>query len=102
MARALRWPRWGTGFEIANLGYKWGSTLPSGRVRIHWATMQLRPRLVEYVLAHELAHLREPNHGPAFWQALGRAMPDFEQRKSALAEVGTSIWMGVEQVLDDE
>jgi hypothetical protein len=80
--------------EIADLGYKWGSALPGGRVRIHWATMQLRPTLIEYVLAHELAHLREPHHGPAFWQALGRAMPDFDQRKFALAEAGTSIWMG--------
>jgi predicted metal-dependent hydrolase len=80
--------------EIADLGNKWGSALPSGRVRIHWATMQLRPPLVEYVLAHELAHLREPHHGPAFWQLLGRAMPDFDQRKIALAEAGTSIWMG--------
>jgi predicted metal-dependent hydrolase len=81
--------------EVADLGNTWGSALPSGRVRIHWATMQLRPSLVEYVLAHELAHLREPHHGPAFWQLLGRARPDFDQRKSALAEAGTSIWMGV-------
>lgn len=80
--------------EVADLGNKWGSALPNGRVRIHWATMQLRPLLVEYVLAHEFAHLREPHHGPAFWQVLGRAMPDFEQRKSALALAGTSIWMG--------
>lgn len=80
--------------EVADLGNKWGSALPNGRVRIHWATMQLRPSLVEYVLAHEFAHLREPHHGPAFWQVLGRAMPDFDQRKSALALAGTSIWMG--------
>ncbi|MGB3473676.1 MAG: SprT family zinc-dependent metalloprotease [Mycobacterium sp.] len=80
--------------EVADLGNKWGSTLPNGRVRIHWATMQLRPSLVEYVLAHELAHLRELHHGPAFWQALGTAMPDYEQRKGALAEAGASIWMG--------
>lgn len=81
--------------EIADLGNKWGSALPNGRIRIHWATMQLRPSLVDYVLAHELAHLREPHHGPAFWRLLSRAMPDCEQRKSALAEAGTSIWMGI-------
>lgn len=80
--------------EIADLSNKWGSASPNGRVQIHWATMQLRPSLVEYVLAHELAHLREPHHGPAFWQVLSRAMPDFDQRKSALAQAGTSIWMG--------
>jgi predicted metal-dependent hydrolase len=86
--------------EVADLGNKWGSALPSGRMRIHWATMQLRPWLVEYVLAHELAHLREPHHGPAFWQLLGRAMPDFDQRKSALAVAGTSIWMGAVRAAD--
>ncbi|WP_368680483.1 SprT family zinc-dependent metalloprotease (plasmid) [Rhodococcus opacus] len=80
--------------EVADLGHKWGSALPSGRVRIHWATMQLRPRLVDYVLAHELAHLREPHHGPAFWQLLGRAMPDFDQRKDELASTGSSVWLG--------
>ncbi|WP_068278895.1 M48 family metallopeptidase [Aldersonia kunmingensis] len=80
--------------EVADLGNKWGSALPSGRVRIHWATMQLRPALVEYVLAHELAHLREPHHGPAFWQLLGRAMPNFDERKNELAHAGTLIWMG--------
>jgi predicted metal-dependent hydrolase len=80
--------------EVADLGNKWGSALPSGRVRIHWATMQLRPPLVEYVLAHELAHLREPHHGPAFWQLLGRAMPDFDRRKNDMARTGVSIWMG--------
>ncbi|MBW4780342.1 M48 family metallopeptidase [Rhodococcus fascians] len=80
--------------EVADLGNKWGSALPSGRVRIHWATMQLRPALVEYVLAHELAHLREAHHGPAFWQLLTRAMPDSDQRKSELAGAGAHVWQG--------
>ena len=56
-------------------------------MRIHWATLQLPPALVEYVLAHELAHLREPHHGPAFWQLLARVMPDYEERKRELASV---------------
>jgi predicted metal-dependent hydrolase len=80
--------------EVADLGNKWGSALPSGRVRIHWATMQLRPALADYVLAHELAHLREAHHGPAFWRLLGRAMPDFVQRKRELAASGASLWQG--------
>jgi hypothetical protein len=59
-----------TAFEVAELGYRWGTTEPSGRVRINWATMQLRPALVEYVIAHELAHLKEAHHGPTFWELL--------------------------------
>lgn len=64
-----------TELEVADLGHKWGSATAGRRIRIHWATLQLRPSLVEYVLAHELAHLREPHHGPLFWQLLeiGRA-----------------------------
>jgi predicted metal-dependent hydrolase len=54
-------------------------------VRIHWATLQLSPQLVDYVLAHELAHLREAHHGPAFWQLLARPTPDSDERKRELA-----------------
>ncbi|MHA7141059.1 M48 family metallopeptidase [Arthrobacter sp. Sr33] len=79
--------------EVADLGYKWGAATPGGRVRVHWATMQLRPALVEYVLAHELAHLREPHHGPAFWELLTRVMPDQEARRKELAVIGATAWL---------
>lgn len=80
--------------EVADLGHKWGAATATGRIRIHWATMQLRPPLVDYVLAHELAHLREAHHGPAFWQLLGRAMPDYQQRRTELAHLGARLWFG--------
>lgn len=80
--------------EVADLGHKWGSATPDGRVRIHWATLQLRPNLVDYVLAHELAHLQEPHHGPAFWALLGRVMPDYEDRRARLARDGSKLWFG--------
>ena len=69
--------------EVADLGHKWGSATAGRRVRIHWATLQLSPPLVDYVLAHELAHLREAHHGPAFWQLLARVMPDYDQARRA-------------------
>ncbi len=80
--------------EVADLGHKWGAATAGGRIRIHWATMQLRPPLVDYVLAHELAHLREAHHGPAFWQLLARVLPNYDQRKTELAEVGATLWLG--------
>ena len=43
---------------------------------------------MEYVVAHELAHLVEPNHTPEFWLAVERTMPDYEARKAWLAEHG--------------
>lgn len=83
-----------TELEVADLGHKWGSATAGRRIRVHWATLQLQPTLVEYVLAHELAHLREPHHGPLFWQLLGRVLPDFEDRKNELARVGAGLWIG--------
>ncbi len=44
--------------------------------------------MVEYVVAHELVHLREPHHAPRFWHLLERAMPDYAARKQWLAERG--------------
>ncbi len=80
--------------EVADLGHKWGSATAGRRVRIHWATLQLSPQLVDYVLAHELAHLREAHHGPAFWQLLARVMPDHDERKRELAQRGARLWFG--------
>jgi predicted metal-dependent hydrolase len=80
--------------EVADLGHKWGSATAGRRVRIHWATLQLQPALVEYVLVHELAHLREAHHGPDFWQLLGRVMPDYDERKQELAKRGAGLWFG--------
>jgi predicted metal-dependent hydrolase len=80
--------------EVADLGHKWGSATAGRRVRIHWATLQLSPPLVDYVLVHELAHLREPHHGPAFWALVGRILPDYDTRKAELARQGAALWMG--------
>jgi len=84
-------------FDVRNLGHRWGTADARGRLRIHWATMQLRPSLVDYVLAHELAHLREPHHGPVFWQLLARVQPDYEDRKNELGRVGSTIWLGASE-----
>ena len=83
--------------DVRDLGFRWGSarTKPdSPHINIHWATLQLPPGLIDYVLAHELAHLHEPNHTPEFWSLLERLMPDYPSRKTALANQGKQIWLG--------
>lgn len=80
--------------SVADLGHKWGSASAQGRVRLHWATFQLTPTLVDYVIVHEIAHLREPHHGPAFWTLVGRVLPDYADRKAELARRGPALWMG--------
>ena len=83
--------------EIRDLGYRWGSARPTEdpqRINIHWATLQLPPTLIDYVLVHELAHLHETNHTPAFWSTVARLMPTHEQQRAGLATTGTAIWLG--------
>lgn len=71
-----------------DLGYRWGSCGKGGRLFFHFRTVLLPPPIIEYVVVHELVHLVEPHHNPAFWARVERAMPDFADRKQWLAEKG--------------
>lgn len=84
----------GTEVHVADLGFRWGSTRGPGQVSVHWATLQHRPRLIDYVLVHELAHLDVSGHGPEFWRLVTRALPDQSQRRDELAQVGAGTWLG--------
>ncbi|MFI8218716.1 M48 family metallopeptidase [Streptomyces sp. NPDC085932] len=82
-----------TGLRVQSLGYRWGSCSHDGRVNIHWATMQLPPTLIDYVLVHELAHLRQRDHSKDFWRLVEQTMPDYEDRRERLRHLGPDLWM---------
>jgi predicted metal-dependent hydrolase len=110
--RAIRWlPRrvepWARRLGVApgpldvrDLGYRWGSLGKHNRVNFHWATIQLPPMLVDYVIVHELTHIKEPNHTKAFWSRVERTMPAFERAKHELARVGSGLWLGEANGID--
>ncbi|GEB50984.1 hypothetical protein SCA03_35350 [Streptomyces cacaoi] len=79
--------------NVRPLGYRWGSCSRRGTVNVHWATMQLPARLIDYVLVHELAHLDHPHHTSGFWRAVGRVMTDYERLRAELDEWGAGIWL---------
>jgi predicted metal-dependent hydrolase len=79
------------GIKVQDLGYRWGSCGKGNWLYFHWKTILLPPRIAEYVVVHELVHLHQPHHTPEFWQRVKRAMPDFEKRKTWLAEHGISV-----------
>ena len=88
---------------VQDLGYRWGSARPTGglqRINVHWATLQLPPSLIDYVLVHELAHLQETNHTPNFWKIVARLMPTYEHHKITLATIGKTIWLGTDTQRD--
>jgi predicted metal-dependent hydrolase len=80
--------------DVLDLGYRWGSLGKENRMNFHWATIQLPPTAVDYVIVHELAHIVEPNHTPAFWIRVERAMPTFQLAKHQLARIGSGLWLG--------
>jgi predicted metal-dependent hydrolase len=74
------------GVMVQALGYRWGSCGKGGKLYFHWRTILLPPRIVEYVVVHELVHLRESRHSAEFWRRMERVVPDFAMRKQWLAE----------------
>jgi predicted metal-dependent hydrolase len=79
------------GVQVQDLGYRWGSCGKGNLLYFHWKTILLPARIAEYVVVHEMAHLHERHHTPEFWRRVERAMPDFERRKTWLAENGISV-----------
>jgi hypothetical protein len=76
---------------VRDVGSRWASCGKDGTLYFHWRVVLLPVRAYEYLVLHELAHLREPLHTAAFWRLVGRAMPDWEQRKNWLARNGSKF-----------
>ncbi len=70
---------------------RWASCDGDGVLRFNWRIVQAPRRLVEYVVAHELVHLVHHDHTRAFWTRLGRAMPDYDERRADLRKIGREI-----------
>lgn len=72
--------------DVRDLGYRWGSCGKNSVLYFSWRVLQLPVRLVDYVVVHELVHLEESHHGPEFWHAVERALPDYAQRRDELRQ----------------
>lgn len=72
------------GIRIKALRSKWGSCSGQGNVNLNWLLIFLPPELADYVIVHELMHLRELNHSDAFWSLVARHFPGYEHADQAL------------------
>jgi predicted metal-dependent hydrolase len=70
--------------RVRDLGSRWGSCTAAGRVLINWKLLQLPVDLIDYVILHETAHLKNRTHDAAFWSTLDRNMPDATRRRERL------------------
>ena len=70
--------------HLSNAKTRWGTCHPDGRVHLSWRLIQAPSPLIDYVVVHELAHLREPNHSPRFWGWVASVLPDYRDRRRML------------------
>jgi predicted metal-dependent hydrolase len=71
-------------FALSSAGTRWGSCTIEGNIRLNWRLIHYPASLVDYVVVHELAHLREMNHSPRFWATVAEVYPDYDGAKLAL------------------
>ncbi len=70
----VRYSSW----ALSSARSQWGSCAADGRIRLNWRLVHFTLPVIDYVVAHELAHLKELNHGPQFWAQVARLLPGFE------------------------
>ena len=75
-------------FGISNAKRRWGSCTALGNIYISWRLLMAPEEIIDYVVAHELAHLAEKNHSKRFWSRLGTIIPDCRKRRKWLRENG--------------
>lgn len=75
-----------TRLSLSSAQTRWGSASASGAIRLNWRLIHFAPAIIDYVVAHELAHLREMNHSARFWEVVRSVVPDYEQARERLRD----------------
>lgn len=77
---------------LSNARTRWGSASSSGSIRLNWRLVHCRPEVIDYVVVHELAHLRVMDHSPRFWATVGSVMPDYAALRAELKTATVPRW----------
>jgi len=77
--------------RITSARTRWGSCSSMGNLNFTWRLVMAPPEVIDYVVVHELAHLRVNNHSKEFWKQVEGIMPDYKQRLKWLKENGRKL-----------
>lgn len=72
--------------SLSSAGTRWGSCTSQGKIRLNWRLIHFSPAIIDYVVAHELSHLREMNHSADFWATVASIYPEYEHAKQQLRQ----------------
>ena len=78
--------------SLSSATTRWGTASADGAIRLNWRLVHFKMDVIDYVVAHELSHLRVMNHGPQFWETVGTVVPDYAQRRQLLKDDSLPRW----------
>ena len=84
----VRWRK----LSLSHAATRWGSARSDGSIRLNWRLIHFHQPVIDYVVAHELSHLRVMNHSPRFWEAVRSVVPDYAALRGQLKEDAVPRW----------
>ena len=78
--------------RLSSANTRWGSASADGSIRLNWRLVHMRQSIIDYVVVHELAHLRVMDHSPQFWGTVGTVMPDYADLRGQLKSETVPRW----------
>ena len=80
-----------TSVKVNNAKTRWGSCSSKKSINLSWRLIMASEEIIDYVIIHELAHIREPNHSTKFWSVVESLLPDYKNRQKMLKEFQQKI-----------
>jgi predicted metal-dependent hydrolase len=78
--------------SLSSAGTRWGSARVDGSIRLHWRLIHFKPSVIDYVVAHELSHLRVMDHSAQFWDTVRTVVPDYAHLRKQLKDDAIPKW----------
>jgi predicted metal-dependent hydrolase len=78
--------------SLSSAGTLWGTARQDGSIRLNWRLVHFRLPVIDYVVAHELSHLRVMDHSPRFWDTVRSVVPDYAQLRGQLKDEALPTW----------
>ena len=77
---------------LSSAGTRWGSASADGSIRLNWRLIHFKQNLIDYVVVHELSHLRVMDHSPRFWDTVRAVVPDYAELRGQLKDDAIPRW----------
>ncbi|RZI88684.1 MAG: M48 family peptidase [Variovorax sp.] len=84
----VRWQK----LALSNAATRWGSASSDGSIRLNWRLIHFRLPVIDYVVAHELSHLRVMDHSARFWETVESVVPDYDTLRRQLKDEAVPRW----------